>query len=116
MQKTKAQKREDLYNKKRSRKTLNKQLMSLDFGFLGPPDSESSEDDLYTGGGSVVTGQSGHRVDQTKQSQFKYKQMPSPLKRQLYQVDLGHPSKVLDASLILFAFPITFRYLQSVRL
>ena len=23
--------------------------MSLDFGFLGPPDSESSEDDMFTG-------------------------------------------------------------------
>ena len=89
MQKTKAQKREDLYNKKRSRKTLNKQLMSLDFGFLGPPDSESSEDDMFTGGGGgrVDTGQSGHRVDPANQSQFKYKQMPSPRKRQLYQVD-----------------------------
>ena len=61
--------------------------MSLDFGFLGPPDSESSEDDLYTGGGLVVTGQSGHRADPTNQSQFKYKQMPSPRKRHLYQVD-----------------------------
>ena len=76
-----------MYNKKRSRKTLNKQLMSLDFGFLGPPDSESSEDDMYTGGGRVVTDQSGNKVDTVDQTQYKYTKMASPRKRQLYQVD-----------------------------
>ena len=47
--KTKQQKKEELFNKKRSRKALNKQLMSVDFGFLGPAESESSDDEMFTG-------------------------------------------------------------------
>merc|ERR1719245_632923 len=50
VKKTKQQKKEELYNKKRSRKSLNKQLMSLDFGFLGPAESDSSDEEMYTGG------------------------------------------------------------------
>ena len=47
--KTKQEKKEELYNKKRSRKSLNKQLLSMDFGFLGPPDSDSSEEEAEQG-------------------------------------------------------------------
>merc|ERR1711936_1344053 len=47
--KTKQQKKEDMHNKKRSRKVLNKQLMSMDFGLMAPPESESSDDDMFTG-------------------------------------------------------------------
>ena len=47
--KTKQQKKEDMHNKKRSRKVLNKQLMSMDFGQIAPPESESSDDDMFTG-------------------------------------------------------------------
>ena len=47
--KTKQEKKEELYNKKRSRKSLNKQLLSMDFGFLGPPDSDSSEEEAEPG-------------------------------------------------------------------
>ena len=47
--KTKQQKKEDMHNKKRSRKVLNKQLMSMDFGQMAPPESESSDDDMFTG-------------------------------------------------------------------
>ena len=47
--KTKQQRKEELFNKKRSRKALNKQLMSVDFGFLGPAESESSDDEMFTG-------------------------------------------------------------------
>ena len=47
--KTKQQRKEELFNKKRSRKALNKQLMSVDFGFLGPTESESSDDEMFTG-------------------------------------------------------------------
>merc|ERR1712039_759110 len=50
--KTKQQKKEDMHNKKRSRKVLNKQLMSMDFGQMAPPESESSDDDMFTGGKS----------------------------------------------------------------
>ena len=38
-----------MHNKKRSRKVLNKQLMSMDFGQMAPPESDSSEDDMFTG-------------------------------------------------------------------
>ena len=38
-----------MHNKKRSRKVLNKQLMSMDFGVMAPPESESSDDDMFTG-------------------------------------------------------------------
>ena len=47
--KTKQQRKEELFNKKRSRKDLNKQLMSVDFGFLGPPASDSSDDEMFAG-------------------------------------------------------------------
>ena len=47
--KTKQQRKEELFNKKRSRKALNKQLMSVDFGFVGPAESESSDDEMFTG-------------------------------------------------------------------
>ena len=84
-QKTKQQKREELYNKKRSRKSLNKQLMSLDFGFLGPPESDSSDDDMFTGGGAAD--QSEHRAGKlTSQSQHSYQRLESPRKK-YHQVD-----------------------------
>ena len=47
---TKQQRREELFKKKRSRKALNKQLLSFDLGFVGPEDSESSDDDLFLTG------------------------------------------------------------------
>ena len=47
--KTKQQRKEELFNKKRSRKSLNKQFMSVDFGFVGPAESESSDDEMFTG-------------------------------------------------------------------
>ena len=47
--KTKQQRKEELFNQKRSRKALSKKLMSLDFGFLGPPESEDSDEELLTG-------------------------------------------------------------------
>merc|ERR550517_2146446 len=47
--KTKQQKKEDMHNKKRSRKVLSKQLLSMDFGLMAPPESESSDDDMFTG-------------------------------------------------------------------
>ena len=48
--KTKQQKKQDMHDKKRSRKALNKQLMSMDFGLMAPPESESSDDEMFTGG------------------------------------------------------------------
>merc|ERR1712083_632117 len=47
--KTKQLKKEDMHNKKRSRKVLSKQLLSMDFGLMAPPESESSDDDMFTG-------------------------------------------------------------------
>ena len=47
--KTKQQKKEDMHNKKRSRKVLSKQLLSMDFGLMAPPESESSDDEMFTG-------------------------------------------------------------------
>ena len=38
-----------MHNKKRSRKVLSKQLLSMDFGLMAPPESESSDDDMFTG-------------------------------------------------------------------
>ena len=88
IQKTKEQKREELYNKKRSRKSLNQKLLSLDFGFLGPPDSESSDEDMYTGPGVVSSGAggSGSHSSSSQHAQFKYQRLPSPTKRKYYQV------------------------------
>ena len=58
--------------------------MSLDFGFLGPPDSDSSDDDIFTG---AVVDQSEHSIrDSSSQSQFSYQRLESPRKKQYHQV------------------------------
>ena len=60
----------------------------MDFGFLGPPETDSSDEEMYTGGsGRPRTEPDLPRVDSiASTSRFKYQKLPSPTRRQLFEV------------------------------
>ena len=68
---------------------MNKQLMSLDFGFLGPAESDSSDEEMYTGV-RPSTDTEPPRVESHSASSFKYHKLASPTRRKLYEVGGQH--------------------------
>ena len=64
--------------------------MSLDFGFLGPAESDSSDEEMYTGGRAQTEAQPP--VDSDSATGFKYHKLASPRRRELYQVGSGTSS------------------------
>ena len=74
--------------------------MSLDFGFLGPAESDSSDEEMYTGG-RPQTDTQPPRVDSDSATGFKYQKLKSPTRRELYQVGTRAPGT--SSSFTLFA-------------
>ena len=60
----------------------------MDFGFLGPPETDSSDEEMYTGG-RADTEPDLPRVDSiASTARFKYQKLPSPTRRQIFEVGL----------------------------
>ena len=58
----------------------------MDFGFLGPPESDSSDEEMYTGA-RPDTEPDLPRVDSiASTSRFKYQKLSSPTRQQLFEV------------------------------
>ena len=65
----------------------------MDFGFLGPPETDSSDEEMYTGGtgGRPDTGPDLPVVDSSivSTSRFKYQKLSSPTRLQLFEVSFN---------------------------
>ena len=60
----------------------------MDFGFLGPPETDSSDEEMYTGARPQT--ESDLPVDSSaaaaSTSRFKYQKLSSPTRQQLFEV------------------------------
>ena len=60
----------------------------MDFGFLGPPETDSSDEEMYTGARPQI--EPDLPVDSSaaaaSTSRFKYQKLPSTTKLQLFEV------------------------------
>ena len=87
--------------------------MSLDFGFLGPVETSSSDEEMYTGARPNISPEPV-TVDSAQTSRFKYQKLPSPSRRKLYQVGQDNEHQDLVAQ-ILTACWLYYRCLQRGR-
>ena len=62
----------------------------MDFGFLGPPETDSSDEEMYTGG-RPDTGPDlpGVECSIASTARFKYQKLSSPTRRQLFEVSFN---------------------------
>ena len=59
----------------------------MDFGFLGPPETDSSDEEMYTGARPQTEPDlAGVDSSAAATSRFKYQKLPSTTKLQLFEV------------------------------